>query len=491
MTKPECMNTHKLQISFRMQPGRVLALVRTIGFCFIAIFLVIACSKNDITHDPACRLTFSVDTVQFDTVFTTIGSATKRLMVYNPNTKAIRTNITLAGAHSSPFRINIDGWAVENVRDIEIAAKDSIYIFVEVIIDPQNSDLPVIVNDSILFETNSNKQHVCLEAYAQDVFILRDQTIRSTTWSGSKPYLLYGRLVVDTLETLRIEAGVHVYLHQGADIQIKGSMVAEGETGNPVVFSGDRLEKMYQDFPGQWGSIVFGSASRDNVLRHVEIRNGTNGLVFGNPEYEQIPALTLDAVIITNMSYSGLMAFASDVEAVNCLITNCGYYTVGLFCGGMSRFVHCSIANNYSLYLRRKAIPALTISNSYAGSGTFFSEPVKVEGKIPGDVFLGNSIVYGSMSEELSIDDAISCLFDHCLLRTLLETTVPEFVDVIVDTDPMFVDPVAGDFRLDEESPARDAGDAAMDAKVPYDLDGNDRIIGPAPDLGAYEWMPE
>lgn len=449
--------------------------------CIGGILLGAACNRNDFTSDPACLLAFSADTIRFDTVFTALGSATRRLMVYNPNKQAIRTNITLAGKSISLFRINIDGMNTDEARNIEIAAEDSLYIFVEVTVDPQNSDVPVIVNDSILFETNTNRQRVCLEACGQDVFILRDATIQSETWSGTKPYLVYGRLTVDTLETLRIKPGVKVYLHKGADLYIKGSMIAEGETDRPIIFSGDRLEKMYRDIPGQWGSIIFTTASRDNLLRHVEIRNGTNGLIFGNPRYAQTPALALDAVMITNMSNSGLMVFRSSMDASNCLITNCASYTVGLFDGGDYFFNHCTVANNYSPYIRRKPVPALTVNNSDAGQ----------EKQIPCNVFLGNTIIYGTLKEEILMEEIPSFAFDHCLLRTEMDTSATAFTGVLANVDPMFAGPYNGNFRLEERSPARDAGSMPLAVLQPEDMDGNNRINDGKPDMGAYEYVQE
>jgi hypothetical protein len=445
------------------------------------MLLIISCSRNDISADPAFRLAFSADTVQFDTVFTASGSATRRLMVYNPNRQPIRTSIALAGGNSSPFRLNIDGQAAAGAQDVEIAAEDSLYIFVEATIDPQNSDLPVVIGDSILFETNTNRQRVRLEAYGQDVHILRSETVGSTTWTGPKPYLVYGLLTVDTLETLRIGAGVRVYLHRDAGIHVKGSLVAAGTADRPVVFAGDRLEQMYRDIPGQWGSITFGTASRDNLLRHVEIRNGTNGLTFGNMRYGQTPAITLDAVAVTNMSNAGITVFAADVDAVNCLAANCGSHVIGLFGGGTSRFVYCTVANNYAPYIRRTSTAALTVSQTYAN----------IEGKIPGNVFFGNSIIYGTMSDEIDADGAGACMFNRCLLRTAMNTDASGFANVLVNTDPMFVDPSGANFRLKGKSPARDAGDSGIAPLVAEDMDGNSRMVGPAPDMGACEWRPE
>jgi len=73
-------------------------------------------------------LTFSTDTLTFDTVFTTIGSTTSKVMVYNKQNKAVKINlIHLAGGASSPFRINVDGAkdAIHQFQDIVLKARDS------------------------------------------------------------------------------------------------------------------------------------------------------------------------------------------------------------------------------------------------------------------------------------------------------------------------------------------------------------------------------
>lgn len=64
------------------------------------------------------------------------------------------------------------------------------------------------------------------------------------------------------------------------------------------------------------------------------------------------------------------------------------------------------------------------------------------------------------------------------------------------DADPLFVDAPdpesapgeIGDLRLQENSPAVDAGDSAVNDSQ-FDLDGNPRVTGRAIDLGAWEWL--
>ena len=54
---------------------------------FFIVFHLLSCDGLDENYssNPNHRLSFSVDTLSFDTVFTTIGSATKEFMIYNRN----------------------------------------------------------------------------------------------------------------------------------------------------------------------------------------------------------------------------------------------------------------------------------------------------------------------------------------------------------------------------------------------------------------------
>ena len=67
-----------------------------LSFLLLAI-LFFACKPEQlITTDPSAKITFSKDTVLFDTVFTTVGSVTKRFAIYNKNKNAINiSNIHL------------------------------------------------------------------------------------------------------------------------------------------------------------------------------------------------------------------------------------------------------------------------------------------------------------------------------------------------------------------------------------------------------------
>ena len=125
---------------------------------FVSLFFFHSCIDESISSDPGLKLSFSKDTLFFDTVFTTIGSSTAKIKVYNPNEKNLKISALGLGMGSqSPYKINVNGFAKPDNQftDIELRTNDSLFIFVEVKIDPTNVNTPVFVKDSIIFLTNS------------------------------------------------------------------------------------------------------------------------------------------------------------------------------------------------------------------------------------------------------------------------------------------------------------------------------------------------
>ena len=93
----------------------------------------------------------------------------------------------------------------KSFTDVEIGAEDSLFIFVEVTIDPNNQNTPLIVTDSILFETNGNLQDIDLVAWGQDAHYYRNlPEVHSVflncndVWNNDKPYVIYGYALVDS-----------------------------------------------------------------------------------------------------------------------------------------------------------------------------------------------------------------------------------------------------------------------------------------------------
>ncbi len=128
-------------------------------FVPLIILLFFACKKESFTSSSSAILKTSVDTLHFDTVFTTTGSTSRFIKIINDNNKGIHiSSVKLAGGASSPFKINVDGIAGPQVNNVDVLAEDSIYIYVTVSINPTAANLPFIVRDSI--EINYNVRNL-------------------------------------------------------------------------------------------------------------------------------------------------------------------------------------------------------------------------------------------------------------------------------------------------------------------------------------------
>lgn len=473
----------------------------------LVVFFISCQEETEFTNDSSAKLNFSTDTVLFDTVFSSIGSITKSFKIYNHNSNAIKTNVKLASGSNSYYRLNIDGYSANELDDLEILGNDSAYIFVEVTVDPQNSNSPVVISDSISFYTNGNTQFIQLVSFGQDVHLYNNEVIETTNWTNDKPYLVYNRLVVDTLQKLTIDPGVRVYFHDNASLFIKGTLEVNGTNAEHVYFQGDRFDDWYGEIPGQWGNkgydedgnvgyfggIQFMQGSIENKINYAEIKNGTIGIQLYPLEVSTSnPTLILSNSIISNMSYLGISSYTNVIAAYNTVIVNCGYYCAQLAYGGSYEFYHCTLGNYFSEAFGTRETPALLLNN-YANTDSNVTI-------FPLYAHFGNSIIYGDshFDDELIIDSVINqdadydVVFDHCLIKLSSDFDTTNHVmykDIIchVDSLPRFVNTELIDFRLDTLSAAKDKGSTEYSTIFKTDLDGNDRTTDGKPDLGAYE----
>ncbi len=473
---------------------------------FIAT-VIFSCRKDDAFFETSGKLSFSTDTVMFDTVFTTVGSATRHLKVYNPHNRTIKiSSIVLAGGSQSVFKVNIDGRPAHEIKDLELAPKDSLYIFLRATVDPNNKNTPFVVNDSIIFITNDHMQQVKLVAWGQNAHYHTPEYFpahmspyslidNNTTWTSDRPHLVYGWVVVDSSYTLTIEEGAQIHFHNNSGIWVYsgGTLKVRGSVNAPVVFQGDRLESWYKDMPGQWGRLLFNgnlfsmgiwlsSGSIDNEIDYAIIRNGDTGVKVDTIGASANPTLRISNTIIENMSTAGLHAQGSHVEGENLVITNIGMHALILSIGGNYSFKHSTIANYWS-YASRQT-PSLVLNNYYID----VNDNLQLRPLTRAD--FGNSIIYGAVEEEVFFDGHAGAdfnfFFDHCLLRTLEDISDgPFFNNSLKNKDPLFEDVSEGLYKLRESSPARKAGSLTIAAQVPFDINGVARTT--SPDLGAYQ----
>ncbi len=470
----------------------------------IAIVFVLqmqSCRIDDFDPSPDLRLEFSVDSLMFDTVFTTIGSSTRYFKVYNPNNSRINiSRLQLAGGSSSYFRINADGRSGTSIRDIEIGPRDSIFVFVEVTVDPVDQDLPLIIADSVVFEVNTNEQDVKLVAWGQDANFIRpnvNDTVlgidyhlitENSVWTGPKPWVIYGLVLVAPDVTLRIEEGARVHFHnQSALIFLeRSSFQVEGTLEEPVMFQGDRLEPGYSDLPGQWGYIWLTANSRNHSIDNAIIKNATYGIVMDSIGSLTEPTLRIRNTIIKNMDQTGLELRGAWVEASNLVVANCGVHAISMSLGGSYDFKHITVGNYYSLPGSIRQTPSIVFNNYYIDTTN------TVQVRDFEKAYFGNSIIYGSLQQEILLDlypdnSAANFTFDHSLVRTTLNQQFEQlFENSLINTQPGFLDVNQNDYRLREDSPSIGEGDPGIAIHIPYDIIGNSRLE--RVDMGAYQY---
>ena len=463
-------------------------LMRWLGLMMI-LPAVLSCEKEEWVGDPTAELRFSTDTVLFDTVFTTIGSATKRFTVKNPHDKKIRiASIALAGGDASDYRININGRSTKQVSDIELAAKDSLFVFVEVKVDPTNQNQPMVVMDSVVFQREGVTQDVKLVAWGQDVHLIRNQLLSTQTWTADKPYLVYESAMIDTGATLTLEPGTRVHFHRNSRFLVAGTLISEGTTDQPVIFQGDRLERDYADIPGQWDGIWIMPTSSQNRIDHSVIKNAIIGLQVDTIADVSTPKLILSNSRILHMTYAGILARGTHIKAYNSLIANCGSYAVALTLGGTYNFTHCTLANYWSGSTRNT--PALVLNNYYNVSQG------NIQIREMDQAHFTNCIIYGNRVPELGLDlksqGFTGYHFNHCLIRTGTDMDVSgeAFEQIVQDKDPLFRSIEDHSYQLDSLSPAINQGDITAGTQYPLDILNNSRTSDEAPDLGAYEFIP-
>ncbi|HTL82644.1 MAG TPA: choice-of-anchor Q domain-containing protein [Bacteroidia bacterium] len=462
--------------------------------CSIFIALLVSsflagCRKDKLDTDPNAKLTLSEDTIVFDTVFTTIGSATRHFLVHNTSHNSIKiSSITLAGGSNSPFHLNIDGTPTSSISDVIIAGGDSMYIFVDVTIDPNNSNNPLMVEDSILFNTNGNQQKVILDAVGQDAYFHYYETLPcNDVWNNDKPHVIYGYAIVPSGCSLTINAGARVHVHGGGILAVDsaGTLLVQGAYNSPVTFQGDRLESEYANEPGQWRFIWLSGGSVNNVIDWAVIKNAETGIRSDTLGASSNPTLTLTNTKIFNCADYGCVGVAGSwIEGNNDLIGNCGAACFAVAYGGKCKMQYCTFGNNWTLDTR--TTPALLLNNWYK------YDDVTIIGRDLTMAQFDNCIIYGSLDNEMGLDSTTQAghlfnyYFNHCQLKTNVNTSqTSHFNTDIINGFCFFHDVNNRDYHLDPGSAAIDHADPLV--IVPFDLDNFLRPYNGTPDIGCYE----
>jgi hypothetical protein len=499
---------------------------------FVGLAITVSSCRQDFVFQPSTGdLVFSKDTIYLDTVFANIGSSTYTLKVYNKSSKDIKIpTIQLGKGLTSKYRMTVDGMTGENNRifhDVELLAKDSMYIFIETtagIGDANPSDF--LYTDQIEFDSGANLQKVELVTLIQDAYFIfpnkqngitesipigfdEDGTVLETngrnlshnhpdngdefTFQTDKPYVVYGYASVPNGEILTIPAGARVHFHadsglvvqEGGTLNINGSLSTTAALENEVIFEGDRLEPGFSDVPGQWGTVYLRQGSANHRIKNLTIKNAIIGLLvennFGTP-------MTIENTQIYDCSNVGLLGRAATIEGKNMVINTAGVASLACTLGGSYEFKHCTFNNNWA---SSKQV-AVTVDNYYTDTTTnqqIAFDLIKADFK--------NCIIFGSNQIELLVNKSTDTskqfnkLFSKCQIKFNNNnnqfTNNPDYAfindatEIIKNGIVDFQNISKNKLFIGAVSASKNFG---VDVGVPFDILGNPRngIF----DLGAY-----
>jgi hypothetical protein len=454
--------------------------MRISAFVLSTLLLAFAfggCRKNSISTDPDAQLGFSRDTVFFDTVFTTIGSTTQLVKIYNLNNQAVViSSVDLVGGDDSNFQLNLDGLPGTSFSDIEIASGDSLWMFVEVTVDPSQQNLPFVVEDRVRFVTNGNEQFVELVAWGQDAHFHggpRQLSVLpcSEVWNPDKPHVVYGIVAVDEGCSLTINAGTQVHCHARSGLYIyRGLLNVQGEYGNEVCFQGDRLEPAYSNIPGQWGielafafETTFGveeaTVARGGIwlfectgstIDYAIIKNGNIGIQVDTTGASTADALRLTNTRIENMGVLGILGQGTNISGWNNLVTNCGQTCAAFTIGGRYQFAYSTFANYWSEGSRQA--PAFILNNYYVDVNNTLQRRSIQDTWFHNCIFWGNNATLSNFNEfvvDMVDDELQDYRFEFCALDS--DQNVADglrYNGIINGISPPFVNSSAGNFHL-------------------------------------------
>ncbi len=474
--------------------------------CMVFCAMLPACGEMESwTTNPDVRLSFSRDTLAFDTVITGAGSATQTLIVRNGKEDGVRiAQIRLAKGAESPFRVNVDGQYLYNGigQDFEVRGEDSIYVRAFVKMPVTDSHDIEAQQDELQFTLeNGVVQRVVLTSSGLNVTVLRAMVVdKDMALPTERPYQVFDSLVVNPGCTLTLPAGCTLMLHDGTDIIVYGTLRAEGTLEKPVVLRGDRTDRMfpylpYDNTPNRWGGVHITAESRGNSLVQLDLHSSDYGITVDSTDVASLnePVLTLENSVLHNIGGPGLTLRNTWATVIGTQLSN----TLGdvlSVTGGDVQFIHCTLAQFYPFSANRGY--ALWLANKEGENELPLKRAHFLNCVITG---YADDVVMGNLTEEEEGMEKINYLFQNSLLRTVASDDMERFRDIRYDVKDS-VEQVADknfklfdtdnfwyDFAPDSLSSIRGLADYDYAHQYPVDRRGISRLADGEPDAGAYE----
>lgn len=451
--------------------------------------LLASCIEDGVSSSSADQPDFSVDTLDLGTVFTNQPTPTYSFMVYNRHSKVISISSVSLRDPSGAFRLNVDGQSGRSFSDIEVRPNDSIYVFVEATVPAGSAGVNERrVFDHVDFVTQGVTRSVVVAATGRDVEVIRGLVIESDThWVANGPRQVFDSLVVAEGTTLTLDPGVELFFHDKATLRVRGRLLSRGSAEQPVVMTGDRTDNVVADIPfdlmaSQWGGVTFHRGSGGSSLEHTVIKNMSQGVFVDSvaaPD-ASTPGLYLRNCRIRNSAGYAFSSWFSDTRAIGTEFSDAGLAPL-LLVGGNHVMNHCTVANYY--LFAAIAYPLVNLAHFNAETDAGSDLPyMKAD--------ISNCIFYG-LGDDINTGNLDGT--DVYIRRTVFKSAGSDddhFISSVWDTDPLYLtvrDDYIFDYRLRDDSPVIDAGDASLTLpEAATDFYGTQRSTS-APTPGAFQ----
>lgn len=457
----------------------------------ISAVLLFSCKKEKF-YSGVTQLRFSADTIAFDTVFTLEPgtnnpiSVTQVISIYNKENATVKAHIRMAGGKGSSFRFNADGQPGPVVENLEIPAKDSVFVFVQCSLKPNNQTMPMIVMDSLLTTVgNAAPQKTLLTAYGWDAIYVRKQVLPcGGSWTvKNKPYVIVDGALVSKGCTFTIKEGVTVYNTPRSTLFVEGTLNIEGTASERVLFTGNKPRYDVAFYPSQWVGIQFLPGSRSSKIKFADIHNASIGIRVDSLSLNADYKLTLENTTVMHCGTACMVGVTGSIKATNCVFAEGGTFTFYGLLGGVYEFVHCTFAN----YLSNGVYPARKDAQ-FAITNTLRDDYGRITDSKSLNCTIYNSVIWGNLDEEFYQDNngaqPFSTTIKGCFIRSKQKLYDNVSFSNTYNTNPKFKKYEQYDYSLDTLSPCKDAG-IAIPQPVTEDVKGVLRDANP--DVGAYE----
>lgn len=438
---------------------QILIIVLLLAFCFC---------EEQFEYNSGASLTFSCDTLKFDTIFTGEKSSVHFIKIINNSGKNININTIHLENNDNQIHLNINGNETNIAENINLRKGDSIFVFAQAELKTvtENQNL----TNSLIVNTGGVDQRIIITAYGINVSKLNGLISSDTILPPNTAYLSHNGISVVENAKLTIKEGVTIYFNNNCGIDIAGALQIDGTLENPVKLQGIRTEEIYSDVPAQWKGLSIKGNSENTLINYATIKNAQTAISVTNSQN-----LTISNCIIENIFYNGIAIENTNTLIYNTLIHNCGSSCLSISGSGNYKILNCTLADYWNINYRTKAV--FNCDNIIQHI----------------NVLVANSIIDGNHNNEIDYNQNSNIIFDNCLIKSDLSNS-EKFNTCILNIDPEFSNLQSSDFRLKQSSPAKDIANYGYIMLYDYlstDYFGNLRTIDGKPDAGFAEYIKE